>query len=199
MRVTKASHTTFFLAILKFFQSWAVFPSDVTCLPSQLWAVFPSVVSCLPSQSWAVFPSVVSSLPSQSRAVFPPSWAVFPPVVSCLPSQLWAVFPSGVSCLPSQSWAVFPRSCELSSLPVVSCLPSQLWVVFPPSPSPPEAPNLKKYPMSYLPAHPDWFLCLTCKGGHHRIQELQCTKCEEKHGKLEKRPAEHTALHFVCL
>jgi len=24
-------------------------------------------------------------------------------------------------------------------------------------------------------------------------------KCDEKHGKLEKRPAEHTALHFVCL
>jgi hypothetical protein len=23
--------------------------------------------------------------------------------------------------------------------------------------SPPEAPNLKKYPMNYLPAHPDWF------------------------------------------
>jgi hypothetical protein len=67
------------------------------------------------------------------------------------------------------------------------------------TPSPPEAPNLKKYPMSYLPAHPDWFLCLTCKGGRHRIQELQCMKCDEKHGKLEKRPAEHTALHFVCL
>jgi hypothetical protein len=30
--------------------------------------------------------------------------------------------------------------------------------------APPEAPNLKKYRMSYLPAHPDWFLCLTCKG-----------------------------------
>ncbi len=29
------------------------------------------------------------------------------------------------------------------------------------TPSPPEAPDLKKYPMSYLPAHPDWFLCLT--------------------------------------
>jgi hypothetical protein len=67
------------------------------------------------------------------------------------------------------------------------------------TPSPPEAPDLKKYPMSYLPAHPDWFLCLTCKGGRHRIQELQCMKCDEKHGKLEKRPAEHTALHFVCL
>jgi hypothetical protein len=38
--------------------------------------------------------------------------------------------------------------------------------------SPPEAPNLKKYPMSYLPAHPDWFLCLTCKGGRHQIQDL---------------------------
>jgi len=65
--------------------------------------------------------------------------------------------------------------------------------------SPPEAPNLKKYPMSYLPAHPDWFLCLTCKGGRHRIQDLQCMKCDEKHGKLNKRPAEHRALHFVCL
>jgi hypothetical protein len=30
-----------------------------------------------------------------------------------------------------------------------------------PSCTPPEAPNLKKYPMSYLPAHPDWFLCLS--------------------------------------
>jgi hypothetical protein len=29
------------------------------------------------------------------------------------------------------------------------------------TPSPPEAPNLKKYPMSNLPAHTDWFLCLT--------------------------------------
>jgi hypothetical protein len=65
--------------------------------------------------------------------------------------------------------------------------------------SPPEAPNLKKYPMSYLPAHPDWFLCLTCKGGRHKIQDLQCMKCVEKHGKLNKRPAEHRALHFVCL
>jgi hypothetical protein len=65
--------------------------------------------------------------------------------------------------------------------------------------SPPEAPNLKKYPMSYLPAHPDWFLCLTCKGGHHQIQDLQCMKCDEKHGKLNKRPAEHRALYFVCL
>jgi hypothetical protein len=65
--------------------------------------------------------------------------------------------------------------------------------------SPPEAPNLKKHPMSYLPAHPDWFLCLTCKGGRHRIQNLQCMKCDEKHGKLNKRPAEHRALHFVCL
>jgi hypothetical protein len=55
--------------------------------------------------------------------------------------------------------------------------------------SPPEAPNLKKYPMSYLPAHPDWFLCLTCKGGRHQIQDLQCMKCDEKHGKLNKRPA----------
>ncbi len=44
------------------------------------------------------------------------------------------------------------------------------------TPSPPEAPDLKKYPMSYLPAHPDWFLCLTCKGGRHRMQELQCMK-----------------------
>jgi hypothetical protein len=34
--------------------------------------------------------------------------------------------------------------------------------------SPPEDPNLKKYPMSYLPAQPDWFLCLTCKGGPAR-------------------------------
>jgi hypothetical protein len=65
--------------------------------------------------------------------------------------------------------------------------------------SPPEAPNLKKYPMSYLPAHPDWFLCLTCKGGRHQIQDLQCMKCDEKHGKMNKRPAEHRALHFVCL
>jgi hypothetical protein len=40
------------------------------------------------------------------------------------------------------------------------------------TPSPPEAPNLKKYPMSYLPAHQGWFLCLTCKGGRHRIQEM---------------------------
>jgi hypothetical protein len=67
------------------------------------------------------------------------------------------------------------------------------------TPSPPEAPNLKKYPMSYLSAHPDWVLCLTCKGGRHRIQELQSMKCDEKHGKLEKRPTEHAALHFVCL
>jgi hypothetical protein len=65
--------------------------------------------------------------------------------------------------------------------------------------SPPEAPNLKKYPMSYLPAHPDWFLCLTCKGGHHQIRDLQCMKCDEKHVKLNKRPAEHRALHFACL
>jgi hypothetical protein len=68
-----------------------------------------------------------------------------------------------------------------------------------PSCTPPEAPNLKKYPMSYLPAHPDWFLCLTCKGGRHQIQDLQCMKCDEKHGKMNKRPAEHRALHFVCL
>ncbi len=68
-----------------------------------------------------------------------------------------------------------------------------------PSCTPPEAPDLKKYPMSYLPAHPDWFLCLTCKGERHQIQDLQCMKCDEKHGKMNKRPAEHRALHFVCL
>jgi hypothetical protein len=62
--------------------------------------------------------------------------------------------------------------------------------------SPPIAPDLKKYPMSYLPAHPSWFVCSTCYKGCHLISDLQCRKCDEKHGKLDKRPPD-TALHFA--
>ena len=33
------------------------------------------------------------------------------------------------------------------------------------TPSPPEAPNLKKYPMSYLPAHPDCMVSVSYMQG----------------------------------
>ena len=64
-------------------------------------------------------------------------------------------------------------------------------------PAIPKAPIITRYPMSQLPAHPNWFLCSTCFKGWHRISQKQCMKCDERHGPLEQQPAGNRALHFL--
>jgi len=60
---------------------------------------------------------------------------------------------------------------------------------------PPPQPR-DHFPIRLLNKHPDWFLCSTCLRRHHRINALQCVKCDEKHGKIYKRQSTR-ALHFI--
>ena len=65
------------------------------------------------------------------------------------------------------------------------------WIPQPPQPR-------DHFPIRVLNKHPDWFLCSTCLCGQHRINALQCVRCDEKHGKLSKRSSAG-AIHFIRL
>ena len=82
------------------------------------------------------------------------------------------------------SGLVFPESAEIPAL------------------IPPEAPHLyRPFKKGYkgLPKHPNMFICSSCFKSWHRINQFQCTKCDERYGHLSQRPTVHKSLHFSCL
>jgi hypothetical protein len=82
------------------------------------------------------------------------------------------------------SGMVFPESAEIPAL------------------IPPEAPHLyRPFKKGYkgLPKHPNMFICSSCFKSWHRINQFQCTKCDERYGHLSQRPTVHKSLHFSCL